>query len=88
MRKIVRGYLVVEHSGYSRHVCSTVRKAYKQKALETHPDKLGPDASDEEKQTAHDEVAKVSLATNFAGGGVCQHVTCTGPRGISDVGGC
>jgi hypothetical protein len=38
-----------------------VRKAYKQKVLETHPDKLGPDATPEEKQKAHEEFGKVRI---------------------------
>ena len=37
----------------------TVRKAYKQKVLNTHPDKLPPEATAEERQAAHDEFGKV-----------------------------
>lgn len=39
---------------------SVVRKAYRQKVLETHPDKLGPDASEQEKQEAEDQFRRVS----------------------------
>ena len=38
----------------------TVRRAYKQKALETHPDKLDPGSSDEEKQAAKAQFYKVA----------------------------
>lgn len=37
----------------------TVRRAYKQKVLETHPDKLPPDSTEEEKDAAHEQFSKV-----------------------------
>ena len=37
----------------------TVRRAYKQKVLETHPDKLPPDSTEEEKEAAHERFSKV-----------------------------
>ena len=37
----------------------TVRRAYKQKVLETHPDKLPPDSTEEEKEAAHEQFSKV-----------------------------
>jgi curved DNA-binding protein CbpA len=37
----------------------TVRRAYKQKVLETHPDKLPPDSTEEEKEVAHEQFSKV-----------------------------
>ena len=36
-----------------------VRKAYKKKALATHPDRLPPNASEEEKQQANERFRKV-----------------------------
>ncbi|KAK0488938.1 DnaJ-domain-containing protein [Armillaria novae-zelandiae] len=39
-----------------------VRRAYKQKALETHPDKLDPGSSDDEKQAAKAQFYKVQEA--------------------------
>lgn len=39
-------------SVYPRYV--TVRRSYKQKVLETHPDKLPPTASEEEKNSAQE----------------------------------
>ena len=44
---------------HSRLMNSPVRKAYKQKVLTTHPDKLPPEATVEEKQAAHEEFGKV-----------------------------
>ena len=38
-----------------------MRKAYRQKVLETHPDKLGPDASEQEKQEAEDQFRNVGV---------------------------
>ena len=37
----------------------TVRRAYKQKVLETHPDKLPPDSTEEEKDAAREQFSKV-----------------------------
>lgn len=37
----------------------TVRRAYKQKVLETHPDKLPPDSTEEEKDVAREQFSKV-----------------------------
>jgi curved DNA-binding protein CbpA len=37
----------------------SVRRAYKQKVLETHPDKLPPDSTEEEKDAAHEQFSKV-----------------------------
>src|SRR5229473_4871861 len=37
----------------------TVRRAYKQKVLETHPDKLPPDSTEEEKEAAREQFSKV-----------------------------
>lgn len=37
-----------------------VRKAYRKRALATHPDKLKPGATDEEKAKAEEEFLKVS----------------------------
>ena len=42
-----------------------VRKAYRKKALETHPDKLEPGASEAEKQDAEQQFHKVSLSFFF-----------------------
>jgi curved DNA-binding protein CbpA len=38
---------------------NTVRRAYKQKVLETHPDKLPPDSTEEEKGAAREQFSKV-----------------------------
>lgn len=38
-----------------------VRKAYRKRALETHPDKLEPNASDKEKQEAERQFHRVSI---------------------------
>ena len=38
-----------------------VRRAYRKKALETHPDKLEPGASEAEKQDAEQQFHKVSV---------------------------
>jgi hypothetical protein len=38
----------------------TVRRAYKQKVLETHPDKLPPDSTEEETDAAREQFSKVS----------------------------
>jgi curved DNA-binding protein CbpA len=37
----------------------TVRRAYKQKVLETHPDKLPPDSTEKEKKAAREQFSKV-----------------------------
>ena len=37
----------------------TVRRAYKQKVLETHPDKLSPDSTEEEKDAAREQFSRV-----------------------------
>ena len=37
----------------------TVRRAYKQKVLETHPDKLPPDSTEEEKKAARERFSRV-----------------------------
>lgn len=37
----------------------TVRRAYKQKVLETHPDKLPPDSTEEEKAAAREQFSRV-----------------------------
>ena len=37
----------------------TVRRAYKQKVLETHPDKLPPDSTEEERDAAREQFSKV-----------------------------
>jgi curved DNA-binding protein CbpA len=37
----------------------TVRRAYKQKVLETHPDKIPPDSTEEEKDAAREQFSKV-----------------------------
>ncbi|KAH9032325.1 DnaJ domain-containing protein [Lactarius hengduanensis] len=37
-----------------------VRRAYKQKVLETHPDKLPPDSTEEEKEASHELFSKAS----------------------------
>ncbi|KAK2463650.1 hypothetical protein APHAL10511_004401 [Amanita phalloides] len=42
-----------------------VRKAYKRKALETHPDKLGPNASERQKEIARTRFQKVHDAFNI-----------------------
>ncbi|KAH9995471.1 hypothetical protein BJV77DRAFT_1066205 [Russula vinacea] len=42
-----------------------VRRAYKQKVLETHPDKLPPDSTEEEKDAAHEQFSKVHEAQRF-----------------------
>lgn len=39
----------------------TVRRSYKQKVLETHPDKLSPTASEEEKSLAQELFRQVGL---------------------------
>lgn len=44
-----------------------VRKAYRKRALETHPDKLGPSASDDERQAAQKEFQKVHEAFETLG---------------------
>ncbi|KAF8889340.1 DnaJ domain-containing protein [Infundibulicybe gibba] len=44
-----------------------VRRAYKQKALETHPDKLDPGASEEEKARAQAKFHKVHAAFEVLG---------------------
>lgn len=38
---------------------SSVRKAYKKKALETHPDRLGPNASEIQRRIAQAQFQKV-----------------------------
>ena len=40
---------------------ATVRRSYKQKLLETHPDKLPPTASEEERKAAEDLFHQVTL---------------------------
>ncbi|KAF8498539.1 hypothetical protein F5888DRAFT_179811 [Russula emetica] len=40
-----------------------VRRAYKQKVLETHPDKLPPDSTEEEKDAAREQFSKVHEAS-------------------------
>jgi len=47
-----------------------VRRAYRKRALETHPDKLDPGASEEEKQTAEREFHKVHEAFEVLGDAV------------------
>ncbi|KAK0446727.1 hypothetical protein EV421DRAFT_1901570 [Armillaria borealis] len=47
---------------FNEYFIWTVRRAYKQKALETHPDKLDPGSSDEEKQAAKAQFYKVQEA--------------------------
>ncbi|KAJ3517739.1 hypothetical protein NLJ89_g296 [Agrocybe chaxingu] len=44
-----------------------IRRAYKKKALETHPDKLDPGASDHEKQVAERQFHKVHDAFEILG---------------------
>ncbi|OCH94465.1 DnaJ-domain-containing protein [Obba rivulosa] len=39
-----------------------IRKAYKKRALQTHPDKLPPDVPEEQKQSAHEEFVIVNHA--------------------------
>jgi curved DNA-binding protein CbpA len=39
---------------------SAVRRAYKQKVLETHPDKLPPDSTEWEKEAAREQFSRVS----------------------------
>ena len=46
----------------------TVRRAFRQRALQTHPDKLGPDVSEAEKQAAEAKFHEVSFCS-FAHGG-------------------
>jgi hypothetical protein len=46
------------------HIFS-VRRAYRKKALETHPDKLEPGASEAEKQDAEQQFHKVSVLRVF-----------------------
>lgn len=41
---------------------SAVRKAYKRKALATHPDKLNPDATEDERIHAETQFRKVCLS--------------------------
>ena len=43
----------------------SVRKAYRKRALETHPDKLDPGASEAEKQDAEQQFHKVKLFFTF-----------------------
>ncbi|KAI0057234.1 hypothetical protein BV25DRAFT_1831387 [Artomyces pyxidatus] len=44
-----------------------VRRAYKQKVLETHPDKLSPDATEEEKAEARERFSEVHEAFETLG---------------------
>ncbi|KAI0305808.1 DnaJ domain-containing protein [Multifurca ochricompacta] len=44
-----------------------VRRAYKQKVLETHPDKLPPDSTEEEKEAAHEQFSRVHEASEILG---------------------
>jgi curved DNA-binding protein CbpA len=44
----------------------TVRRAYKQKVLETHPDKLPPDSTEEEKGAAREQFSKVGYVPAFS----------------------
>ncbi|KAF9006002.1 DnaJ domain-containing protein [Cyathus striatus] len=44
-----------------------VRRAYRRKALETHPDRLGPFVTDEEKQYAEDAFHKIQKAFEVLG---------------------
>jgi len=44
-----------------------IRRAYRKKALETHPDKLDPSASEEEKQNAERQFHKVHEAFEILG---------------------
>ncbi|KAH9169840.1 hypothetical protein EDB89DRAFT_1981606 [Lactarius sanguifluus] len=44
-----------------------VRRAYKQKVLETHPDKLPPDSTEEEKEASHELFSRVHEASEILG---------------------
>jgi len=44
-----------------------IRKAYRKKALETHPDKLDPNATDEDKQAAEHQFHKIHEAFEVLG---------------------
>jgi DnaJ-class molecular chaperone len=48
-----------------------VRKAYKRKALETHPDKLNPDAKEDERMRAETQFRKVCLLDDFNFDSMC-----------------
>jgi len=50
----------VKHPGLITQSSLSVRKAYRRRALETHPDKLDPGANEEEKQEAEQQFHKVS----------------------------
>lgn len=71
-------------------VAWVVRKAYRQKVLETHPDKLVPDASELEKQEAEDQFRRVSLSLlrlSFPLG-LCMLTMYAGTRSFRGAGQC
>ena len=51
---------------FLRNLFSAVRKAYKTKALETHPDKLEPTASDRERRAAEGKFRNVGISPSYA----------------------
>jgi DnaJ domain len=52
-------------STLTNHILPSVRRAYRKKALETHPDKLEPGASEAEKQDAEQQFHKVRVFYPF-----------------------
>jgi len=56
-----KSFFTIASCLYSQSCCWIVRKAYRKRALETHPDKLDPGASKEEKERAEDEFHKVDI---------------------------
>jgi curved DNA-binding protein CbpA len=54
--RMVRRYFLIRTTHIEPRA---VRRAYKQKVLETHPDKLPPDSTEEEKEAAHEQFSRV-----------------------------